>query len=92
MNEIIRKPKQNNFIEMVEMQKKHHKPKATGKHGNHKLIPAQVAQDNAKGQPNARVINVQFNESARKSQQYAMVGRNTGSFGNDIDCQLQLRQ
>ena len=43
INEIIRKPKQNNFIEMVEMQKKHekhHKSKGTGKHGNHKLIPA----------------------------------------------------
>ena len=40
MNEIIRKPKQNNFIEMVEMQKKNHKFKTTVKHGNHKLIPA----------------------------------------------------
>ena len=43
INEIIRKPKQNNFIEMVEMQKKHekhYKVKGTGKHGNHKLIPA----------------------------------------------------
>ena len=93
-NEIIRKPKQNNFIEMVEMQKKHekhHKSKGTGKHGNHKLIPAQVAQDIAKGQPNTRVINPSFNESSRKSQQYAMVGRNTGSFGNDIECQIALR-
>ena len=52
VSEVRQKPKQNNFIEMVEMQKKHerhHKVKIPGKHANHKLIPAQLVQDIAKG-------------------------------------------
>ena len=92
MVEVIKKPKQNNFMQMVEMQKKqekHHKLKASGKHGNHKLIPAQVAQDIAKGQPNTRATNLPFYDQQRKSQ-YSAVGRNS-SLVNEIDCQLQNR-
>ena len=41
ISEAMRKPKQNNFIDMVEMQKKQHIKLKTGKHGNNnKLIPA----------------------------------------------------